>query len=300
MFGVIGLGQMGGAIARRLVAENKDPQVFDISAEAMVATGAKRCAQSPAEMVAECDIILVVVLDDAQVRHVVTGEDGILAGFAQARKSHQSRRSSDPRSSDPQPRQPLEPSPHWPPVVLVHSTIHPETASELAEQCAEAGLDMLDAPVTGGARAVENGDLVVMLGGPQQVCDQVVPELSDYVGLAVRVGDWGAGQRAKIARNLITYSEWVVAAEATALAAASSVDIEQFWKVIDHSDLHIGSHGGFGGIRSLLPAPDAMRPLAGLARKDLELASALARQMDCDPWLPDRAASLMSAVLLGE
>lgn len=323
MFGVIGLGQMGGAIARRLVAENKDPQVFDISAEAMVATGAKRCAQSPAEMVAECDIILVVVLDDAQVRHVVTGEDGILAGFAQARKSHQSRRSleprssdpqssdsrslepqprrsSDPRSSDPQSRQPLEPSPHWPPVVLVHSTIHPETASELAEQCAEAGLDMLDAPVTGGARAVENGDLVVMLGGPQQVCDQVVPELSDYVGLAVRVGDWGAGQRAKIARNLITYSEWVVAAEATALAAASSVDIEQFWKVIDHSDLHIGSHGGFGGIRSLLPAPDAMRPLAGLARKDLELASALARQMDCDPWLPDRAASLMSAVLLGE
>lgn len=250
MFGVIGLGQMGGAIARRLVAENKDPQVFDISAEAMVATGAKRCAQSPAEMVAECDIILVVVLDGAQVRHVVTGEDGILAGFSQARKSHQSRRSSDPRSSDPQSRQPLEPSPHWPPVVLVHSTIHPETASELAEQCAEAGLDMLDAPVTGGARAVENGDLVVMLGGPQQVCDQVVPELSDYVGLAVRVGDWGAGQRAKIARNLITYSEWVVAAEATALAAASSVDIEQFWKVIDHSDLHIGSHGGFGGIEA--------------------------------------------------
>jgi len=283
---------MGGSIARKLIAADNPPQVFDISPEAMAATGAKRCAPSPAAMVAECDLILVVVLDDAQVRDVVTGPDGILTGFAQVGNKPQPGQLSE--------TQPGQPYGARPPVVLVHSTIHPETASELAEQCAAAGLNMLDAPVTGGPGAVDKGDLVVMLGGPQQVCDQVVPRLSDYVGLAVRVGDWGAGQRAKIARNLITYAEWVVAAEATALAAAAEVDVEQFWKVVNHSDLHIGNHGGFGGLRGLLPDPDTMQALAGLARKDLKLASALARQVDRDSWLPDKAASLVSTVLLGE
>ncbi len=280
MFGVIGLGQMGGSIARKLLAENQNPLVFDVSSAAMETTGAKLRAQSPAEMAARCDIIAVVVLDDAQVRDVIAGETGILAGVAPVKAA-----------SAQAVRQPI---------VLVHSTIQPETVCDLAEQCAQVGLELLDAPVTGGPAAVENGDLVVMLGGPQETCDRVASRLSDYVGLAVRVGDCGAGQRAKIARNLITYSEWVVAAEATALASAADVDVEQLWKVIDHSDRHIGTHGGFGGLRNILPAPEAMRPLAGLARKDLGLAADLARQVDCDPWLADKAASLMSAVLLGE
>ena len=130
-----------------------------------------------------------------------------------------------------------------------------------------------------------------MLGGDEQVCAEVAPKLSCYAGKVVRVGGLGAGQKAKIARNLITYSEWVIAAEATALAKAAEVDVEQLWEIIDHSDRHIGTHGGYSGVRRLLPAPEMMKPLAELARKDLSLAAELARQIDHNPWLPEQTIS---------
>ena len=264
------MGQMGGSIARKLLAEGRQAVVCDVRAEAVEATGAELVAGTPAEMVEQCSnsagsIVIVVVRDDAEVRDVVCGENGILAGVSE----------SGPSGNKP--------------VVLIHSTVQPETVEEVARVCEQSGVTVLDAPVTGGAGAAENGDLVVMLGGDEKVCAEVAPKLSHYAGKVVRVGGLGAGQKAKIARNLITYSEWVVAAEATALAKAAEVDVEQLWEIIDHSDRHIGTHGGYSGVRSLLPAPEMMKPLAELARKDLSLAAELARQVDHNPWLPERA-----------
>lgn len=283
MFGVIGLGQMGGSIARKLLAEGQRVVVCDVRAEAVEATGAKLVAGTPAEMGAQCSnsagsIVIVVVRDDAEVRDVVCGENGVLAGVSEGGLSADSNK----------------------PVILIHSTVKPETVEEVAQACAEEGVSVLDAPVTGGAGAVENGDLVVMLGGDEQVCAEVAPKLSDYAGKVVRVGGLGAGQKAKIARNLITYSEWVIAAEATALAEAAEVDVEQLWEIIDHSDRHIGTHGGYSGMRRLLPAPEMMKPLAELARKDLSLAAELARKVDHHPWLPERAIDNIPQTLLLE
>lgn len=274
MFGVVGLGQMGGSIARKLLAEGQQAVVCDVRAEAVEATGAELVAGTPAEMGAQCgnsagssagSIVIVVVRDDAEVRDVVCGENGILAGVSESGLSSNK------------------------PVLLIHSTVQPETVEEVAQVCAEEGVTVLDAPVTGGAGAVENGDLVVMLGGDEKVCAEVAPKLSHYAGKVVRVGGLGAGQKAKITRNLITYSEWVVAAVATALAEAAEVDVEQLWEIIDHSDRHIGTHGGYSGVRRLLPAPEMMQPLAELARKDLSLAVELARKVDHDSWLAERA-----------
>lgn len=276
MFGVVGLGQMGGSIARRLLAEGQRAVVCDVRAEAVEATGAELVAGTPAEVGAQCGnsagsstggIVIVVVRDDAEVRDVVCGENGILAGVSESGAFSSGHK----------------------PVVLIHSTVQPETVEEVAQVCAEEGVTVLDAPVTGGAGAVENGDLVVMLGGDEKVCAEVAPKLSHYAGKVVRVGGLGAGQKAKITRNLITYSEWVVAAEATSLAKAAEVDVEQLWEIIDHSDRHIGTHGGYSGVRRLLPAPEMMQPLAELARKDLSLAVELARKVDHDSWLAERA-----------
>ena len=274
MFGVVGLGQMGGSIARRLLAEGRQVVVCDVRAEAVEASGAKLVASTPAEVGTECSIsaggiVIVVVRDDAEVRDVVCGENGVLAGVSEDGLSAGGSK----------------------PVILIHSTVQPETVEEVAQACAEEGISLLDAPVTGGAGAADNGDLVVMLGGDEQVCAEVAPKLSDYAGKVVRVGGLGAGQKAKIARNLITYSEWVIAAEATALAEAAEVDVEQLWEIIDHSDRHIGTHGGYSGVRRLLPAPEMMKPLAELARKDLSLAAELARKVDHNPWLPEQAIS---------
>ena len=266
------MGQMGGSIARKLLAEGQQVVVCDVRAEAVEATGAELVAGTPAELAERCggsfsSIVIVVVRDDAEVRDVVCGENGILAGVSEGGPSAGGNK----------------------PVILIHSTVQPETVEEVAQACAEEGVSVLDAPVTGGAGAAENGDLVVMLGGGEQVCTEVAPKLSDYAGKVVRVGGLGAGQKAKIARNLITYSEWVIAAEATALAKAAEVDVEQLWEIIDHSDRHIGTHGGYSGVRRLLPAPEMMKPLAELARKDLSLAAELARQANRNPWLPEQA-----------
>ena len=302
MFGVIGLGQMGGSIARRLLAEGRQVVVCDVRAEAVEATGAELVAGTPAELAAQCGnsasgIVIVVVRDDAEVRDVVCRENGVLAGVSEggltaggskgkavAGISNSSDVSEDGLSEDRR-----DSSTSDKPVILIHSTVQPETVEEVAQACAEEGISLLDAPVTGGAGAAENGDLVVMLGGDEQVCAEVAPKLSCYAGKVVRVGGLGAGQKAKIARNLITYSEWVIAAEATALAEAAEVDVEQLWEIIDHSDRHIGTHGGYSGVRSLLPAPEMMKPLAELARKDLSLAAELARKVDRNPWLPEQA-----------
>ena len=270
MFGVVGLGQMGGSIARKLLAERQQAVVCDVRAEAVEATGAELVAGTPAEVGAQCSnsagsIVIVVVRDDAEVRDVVCGENGILAGVSE----------SGPSGNKP--------------AILIHSTVKPETVVEVAQICANSGVAVLDAPVTGGAGAVENGDLVVMLGGDERVCAEVAPKLSHYAGKVVRVGGLGAGQKAKITRNLITYSEWVIAAVATALAEAAEVDVEQLWEIMDDSDRHIGTHGGYSGLRRLLPAPEMMRPLAELARKDLSLAVELARKVDHDSWLAERA-----------
>ena len=298
MFGVIGLGQMGGSIARKLLGEGQRVVVCDVRAEAVEATGAKLVAGTPAEVGAECSnsaggIVIVVVRDDAEVRDVVCGENGILAGVSEGGlvAGGSKGKSVAGISNSPEVSEGGLAVGGNKPVILIHSTVQPETVEEVAQACAEEGITLLDAPVTGGAGAAENGDLVVMLGGDEQVCAEVAPKLSCYAGKVVRVGGLGAGQKAKIARNLITYSEWVIAAEATALAEAAEVDVEQLWEIIDHSDRHIGTHGGYAGVRSLLPAPEMMKPLAELARKDLSLAAELARQVDHNPWLPEQAIS---------
>ena len=290
------MGQMGGSIARKLLAEGQQVVVCDVRAEAVEASGAVLVAGTPAEVGAQCgnsagSIVIVVVRDDAEVRDVVCGENGILAGVSEGGPSAGGNKEKAVAgiSNSPEVSESGLSADGNKPVILIHSTVQPETVEEVAQVCAEEGVSVLDAPVTGGAGAVENGDLVVMLGGDEQVCAEVAPRLSDYAGKVVRVGGLGAGQKAKIARNLITYSEWVIAAEATALAEAAEVDVEQLWEIIDHSDRHIGTHGGYSGVRSLLPAPEMMKPLADLARKDLSLAVKLARQADHNPWLPERA-----------
>ena len=272
--------------------------VCDVRVEAVEASGAKLVAGTPAEVGTQCGIsaggiVIVVVRDDAEVRDVVCGENGVLAGVSEGglvAGGNKGKALAGISNSSDAPEGKLAAGGNKP-VILIHSTVQPETVEEVAQACAEEGITLLDAPVTGGAAAAENGDLVVMLGGDEQVCAEVAPKLSYYAGKVVRVGGLGAGQKAKIARNLITYSEWVIAAEATALAKAAEVDVEQLWEIIDHSDRHIGTHGGYSGVRRLLPAPEMMKPLAELARKDLSLAAELARQIDHNPWLPEQAIS---------
>ena len=87
-------------------------------------------------------------------------------------------------------------------IIAIHSTVHPDTCRELAELAAEHGVSLIDAPVSGGAPAVEEGTLMVMVGGDEAVVEKCRPVFATYSDAIVHLGGLGAGQVAKILNNL--------------------------------------------------------------------------------------------------
>jgi len=247
--GYIGLGNQGAPMAKRLVEWPGGLVVFDVRTEAMtpLAELGASLADSIAE-VADADVISVTVLNDKQVRDVV----GQLGEHAKPGT-----------------------------VIAIHSTIEPDTASELAEQLRPKGIHIVDAPVSGGAGAAEKGELAVMVGADDEAYDTVKPIFKKWASMVVRAGEPGAGTRMKIARNMLTFIGFTAACEASRLAEAAGIDLQKLGRVVRHSDAQSGGPGA-------IMARDDTKPLApdhflydmfvhtrGLAEKDLKLALGL-------------------------
>ncbi|OKH72653.1 oxidoreductase [Mycobacterium sp. SWH-M1] len=244
--GYIGLGNQGAPMAKRLVDWPGGLIVFDMRAEAMtplVEAGAT-AADSVAD-VAAADVISVTVLTDAQVRDVV----GELAAHVRPGT-----------------------------VIAIHSTIEPGTAPELAETLRDKGIRIVDAPVSGGAGAAENGELAVMVGADDDSYDIVKPVFKRWASMVVRAGEPGAGTRMKVARNMLTFVGFAAAFEAQRLAAAAGIDLQKLGRVVRHSDAQSGGPGAIMVRDDLGPlAPDhwlyqMFSHTRGLADKDLRLA----------------------------
>ncbi|WP_420435853.1 NAD(P)-dependent oxidoreductase [Candidatus Poriferisocius sp.] len=257
--GVIGLGDMGGAIAEGVLAGKWDDEVivigYDISEEAL--TRFTELGGTPAgsvrELARQVDVVAVVVIDDAQVRQVCSGDDGAIAGAAESGA-----------------------------LVAVHSTVLPATVIELAAEAAAVGVTVIDAPVTGGTASARNRDLVVFCGGDEAHTEQGRPHFERYGGMVVNVGPLGAGLQAKVARNLISYAEFAVAYEAIALAAAAGVDLEAFAEIVSYSDRNIGPHMGVFSRPIAYPPPAFGGSFTRIAHKDLGGALALGEELGVD------------------
>ena len=261
--GYIGLGNQGAPMAKRLAEWPGGLVVFDMRAEAMApfAELGATLADSVAE-VAKADVISVTVLNDEQVRDVVTQ----LAEHA-------------------------EPGT----VIAIHSTIEPTTAVELAEQLRPKGIHIVDAPVSGGAGAASKGELAVMVGADDDAYDKVKPVFKQWASLVVRAGEPGAGTRMKLARNMLTFIGFAAACEAQKLAEASGIDLQKLGRVVRHSDAQSGGPGA-------IMARDDTKPLApdhflynmfvhtrGVAEKDWSLALGLGSAVGVDLPLAARA-----------
>ncbi|HEY7488669.1 MAG TPA: NAD(P)-dependent oxidoreductase [Streptosporangiaceae bacterium] len=252
-YGFIGLGQMGAPMAGRA----RPATVYDVRAEAMkplVDAGA-RAAGSPAEVARAAEVISVMVRDDAQVRDVVAE---ILA--------------SAPRGT----------------VVAIHSTIRAGTAERLAEQAAPYGIDVVDAPVTGGFMGAHDGRLAVMAGGTAAAVERCRGPFGAFADLVVHVGPVGAGTRAKLARNLLHFVAFTAAGEAQRLAEAAGLDPRALGKVVRHSDAVTGGPGAImlrATTAPLSPADDwygVMEHVRELGEKDLALALELGDDLGID------------------
>ncbi|BBY94035.1 oxidoreductase [Mycobacterium gallinarum] len=247
--GYIGLGNQGAPMAKRLVDWPGGVVVFDVRTEAMtpLAELGASLADSIAD-VADADVISVTVLNDQQVRDVV----GQLGEHAKPGT-----------------------------VIAIHSTIEPDTASDLADQLRPKGIHIVDAPVSGGAGAADKGELAVMVGADDEAYEMVKPVFKMWASMVVRAGEPGAGTRMKIARNMLTFIGFTAACEAQRLAEAAGIDLQKLGKVVRHSDAQSGGPGA-------IMFRDDTKPLApdhflydmfvhtrGLAEKDLKLALGL-------------------------
>ena len=270
-YGYIGLGNMGAPMAKRLVNWPGGLIVFDVRAEAMapfVEAGAT--AAGGVADVAAADIISVTVLNDEQVRDVV-GELATLAGPGT--------------------------------VIAIHSTISDATAVEVAEQLAPKGIHVIDAPVSGGGKAAENGELAVMIGAPREVYEQVKPAFKQWASLVIHAGEPGAGTRMKLARNMLTFTSYAAACEAMKLAEAAGLDLQALGRVVRHTDALTGGPGAImvrDNMHQLDPGHwlyDAFTHTRGLGEKDLSLALALGKSTDVDLPLAQLALQNLAAGL---
>jgi 3-hydroxyisobutyrate dehydrogenase-like beta-hydroxyacid dehydrogenase len=252
-YGFIGLGQMGAPMAGRARPET----VYDVRAEAvkpLVDDGA-RAANSPAALAHDADVISVMVRDDDQVRDVVAG---ILTSAVRGT------------------------------VVAVHSTIRAGTAEQLAEQAAPYGVDVVDAPVTGGFMGARDGTLAIMAGGAADAVERCRGPFGAFADLVVHMGPVGAGTRAKLARNLLHFVALTAAGEAQRLAEAAGIDLRALGKVVRHSDAVTGGPGAIilrETTAPLSPADDwygVMEHVRDLGEKDLSLALDLGAQLGVD------------------
>ncbi|QYG92170.1 NAD(P)-dependent oxidoreductase [Iamia sp. SCSIO 61187] len=263
--GWIGLGNIGAPMARRLLGHPGGLVVCDVVEEAtrpFAAEGAEVAADAAGVVAAGATVISVMVRDDAQVRSVV----GALLGTAPAGT-----------------------------LVAVHSTIRAETAEDLALVAARTGVVLVDAPVSGGAMGAATGRLAVLLGGDAAAVERCQAAFAGFADQVVHFGPAGAGTRAKIARNLVTFASFAAVGEALRLAEATGVDLVGLGDVVRHSDAVTGGAGAImlRDVTAPLAADDGLRPIfehtLALGSKDLDLALALAADAGLD--LPVTAAA---------
>lgn len=196
--GYIGLGLMGGSIARNILRAGFPLVVHNRSrgpVDSLVADGA-RAAVSPADVASQVDVVFTNLPDTPDVEQVALGNGGII----EAGKSGL--------------------------LFIDNSTIKPAAARDIAEKLALKGISALDAPVSGGDIGARNATLTVMVGGPEEALERAMPVLKAMGKTITRVGDSGAGQVAKAANQIMVGAQMVAMAELLLFARRAGVQPE--------------------------------------------------------------------------
>jgi 3-hydroxyisobutyrate dehydrogenase len=203
--GLIGLGNMGRGMAltlKRNGVEVVGTDVAPATRESLAKEGVS-VRETIGEVVFECDVVILSLPTAAIVEQVVCGPNGILANAKPGL------------------------------LVVDTSTSHPETTRRLAVALNAAGMNMLDAPVSGGPKGAITGTMAMVIGGAKEDLDRAEPILAAMTAKRVHVGDIGAGHVAKIANNLFAAAHLLIAGEVTRMAAKAGVPTEQLLQGIN-------------------------------------------------------------------
>ena len=220
MIGFIGLGVMGRPMSLNLIKAGYQLMVSDINPEpekAVIAAGAIK-GNSPKHIGESCELIFTMLPNSPEVEEVISGENGVLEG-------------AKPGST-----------------IIDMSSIDPMVAIRIAEKAAIKGIDMMDAPVSGGEPKAVDGTLSIMVGGKEEVFDRVKPVLMAMGASAILIGDIGSGNICKLANQIMVALHLAAMSEAMVFAEKAGVDAEKVYRAI---------RGGLAGSTVL----DAKMPL---------------------------------------
>lgn len=265
--GFVGLGIMGGPMARRLQQAGHQVCVFGRRSETMQPLVGHGCnaAGTPREVAERSEVIFTMVSDTPDVEAVILGDFGLIEGAQNGS------------------------------IIVDMSSIAPLATQRLAKKLAEHHVDMLDAPVSGGEIGAIEGTLSIMVGGKAAVFERVKPLFEIMGKNIVHVGEHGAGQTAKLCNQIVVAMTIAAISEAFLLADKAGVDAARVRQAL---------MGGFAGSRIMEVHGQRMldnnfKPgfKADLHRKDLKNAMETARELGLA--LPGTAmvAQLMNALV---
>lgn len=218
--GFIGLGVMGKPMSINLIKAGYSLVVYDINPDSVkdvVSAGAVQ-GSSPSLIGAQCEVIITMLPNSPHVEQVVIGKNGILEG-------------AKPGS-----------------VIIDMSSISPIVAIKLSEAAAEKGVEMIDAPVSGGEPKAIDGSLSIMAGGKAEVFESIKDILQSMGASAILIGGIGSGNTAKLANQIMVALHLAAVSEAMVFAEKAGVDAEKVYQAI---------RGGLAGSTVL----DAKMPL---------------------------------------
>lgn len=251
----IGLGNMGAPMARNLIKAGHSLNLFDLNQDILseLAVQGGHISASPKTAAQGAQLVITMLPAAAHVRSVWLGEEGVLAGIGEGIPA------------------------------VDCSTIDPQTARDVAAAAAKQGVQMADAPVSGGTGGAQAGTLTFMVGAQKALFDTLHPVLAQMGRNIVHCGEVGTGQVAKICNNLLLGISMVGVSEAMALGAALGIDTEVLAGVINSSTGRCWSSETYNPWPGIVETAPASRGYTGgfgaeLMLKDLGLATEAARQ----------------------
>lgn len=261
--GFIGIGNMGSQMCRHLLAAGHDLAVFDVSQAAMAPLGEQgaQLTDSPADAARGRDATILMVRNRDQAEQVLRGAQGLLE-------------QSDPNNT-----------------IVIMSTLSAEYVASLAAECAEQGMGVVDAPVSGGVEGAAAASLAIMAAGPDRAFAKVEPLLHAMGSHVIRMGDEpGQGQTTKVLNQMMYFSGMAIASEAVVTASKYGIDPDQFIKAVSQGS------GDNWALRNRVPLAWRQDYRSGgrldIASKDIAAALELGRSMGVDMHLGATAAHL--------
>jgi 3-hydroxyisobutyrate dehydrogenase-like beta-hydroxyacid dehydrogenase len=206
--GFVGIGNIGEPVCRHLLDQGYELAVYDVDprAVARLEDTSTEPAASPEALASGTDVILLSLPNSDVVEEVVFGESGLLGGLSTGK------------------------------TLIDTSSSRPSSTRAIAERLAQSGVDMLDAPVSGGVLRAREGTLSVMVGGRRETYERYLPVLQAFGENIFHVGEYGTGHLVKSLNNLLSATTLASAAEATLLAERAGVPPDLFVEVVNASN----------------------------------------------------------------